>query len=112
MTRDEVAIDLVGALVRLTEQMDRIEQRQVALTDAVLLETVTVDDLARFLGLKPSTLRSQPWNLPNFGESEFAGQSKRWRKGKAMAWYDRPGLVRRAEWEERLRKQTRDRRTA
>lgn len=79
-------------LRRLTREVIDLKSRIPA------KDTVTVTDLAAYLGVAQSTLY-KPWNLPNFGKPDIGNSPRRWMRQKALAWYERPEAERRQEWE-------------
>lgn len=91
--------DLMAELSLMRAELHLIHGELAELRGALpVVETLTVSEIARRLGVAVSTLY-KPWNLPNFGRSDLGNSPRRWLREKALGWYARPESERRAEWE-------------
>jgi hypothetical protein len=91
--------DLVGAVAFLVNCLPLLVNRLARLEELTSMRTFTVEDLATMQGCADSTLRGNPWKLPNYGRPDIGGHPRRWLAETVRTWYSRPEDERRREWD-------------
>lgn len=99
METPDARSDLVGAVAFLVDCLPLLARRLARLEELTSMRTFTVEDLATMQGCADSTLRGNPWKLPNFGRPDIGGHPRRWLAETVRSWYSRPEDERRREWD-------------
>jgi len=97
--------DFLGAIAYLieleecnAERLDRLEKKSRDIREIREEEWLSVADIAKDLGCGESTVRTRPWDLPGFGQSERAGRKYGWKASTYAGWKARPREERIREW--------------
>lgn len=87
MNRPDPAVDLIGFLRVMGEQIDSLLEREAE-------RRVTAAEAARTLGYGPRHFDGKPWRIPGFGAFGTMHALSAWKD-----WLARPETERRAEWD-------------
>ena len=64
-----------------------LDEKVDLLLEAVnVREFLTIEDIAKKLGLSRRQLDRDPWLLPNFGKSDVPGKIRRWHRDTWRQW--------------------------
>jgi hypothetical protein len=81
---------VVSALERLPEIADRLERIEECVRSiekaTPIKRYVDIRWICTELGCSRDWLRTRPWVLPNFGQSEVSGSPRRWKLDTWRAW--------------------------
>lgn len=67
-------------------------------TASVHEQVLSAQDVMTRWGLSKTQFYTKPWVQPNFGQSDFAAGSKRWKLSTVIDWESQPEEVHRAQW--------------
>ena len=94
-----VRSDMALAIKHMAERLDQLAENQVRLIQYIESRTWTVEEIAKWQGCSSAALYASPWRLPRYGVADFGASPKKWMDITVRAWYSRPEIERKKEWE-------------
>ena len=88
--------DQVEAIMFMQKQL--LEQQKFIMNYLSIPECINVKYICSKLNLSKSKVYSSPWLLPNYGLSDYATATKRWKWETWEKWHEKSEKERRSEW--------------
>jgi len=99
--------DLVRLISETAERLERMEERQLDILEAVQPQSWTIDDVCRvWLHHSRTWATERPWTLPNYGVPDVPGKPHVWFTHTVREYYAVPLSVRKAQYFRQLRKKS------
>ena len=94
----EVTLNLHQFETMMSMQKQILEQQKFIMNYMPVPECIDVKYICSKLDLSKSKIYSSPWLIPNFGLSDYATATKRWKWDSWEKWQEKDEVERRKEW--------------